>query len=410
MHLYLVLALIFIIFSWVLECGATLLNLKALSPELPEEFSDSVDAPRYARSQEYTRVNSKVELLSGAAGTLIIVLCLTTGVFTAVDHAAMAVSDNTIIQGLVFFGLIGAGSGVLSLPVSIYRTFVVEERFGFNRTSWRTFVTDRIKGAILTGVIGGTLLAGILWFFSSFGMFAWLYAWAFMVVITMLIQYIAPVWIMPLFNKFTPLPEGELRTAIEQYIRKTGFSLSGLYLIDGSRRSGKANAFFTGFGKKKRIALFDTLTEKLTTPETVAVVAHEVGHSSLGHIRRMLTQSVIKLALVLLLLGFILDHATLYAAFGMDRASIHAGILLFSFLYTPVSLFFGIRANKKSREYEFEADAFAAQTTGTPEALSNALKALAKENLSNLTPHPFMVWLHYTHPPVLQRIHALKTK
>ncbi|HAS88917.1 MAG TPA: peptidase M48, partial [Desulfovibrio sp.] len=245
-------------------------------------------------------------------------------------------------------------------------------------------------------------------FFNAAGSLAWLWCWLFTVVITLGVQYLAPTWILPLFNKFTPLEDGELKEKIEKFAKDNGFELSGIFMIDGSKRSTKANAYFTGFGKKKRIALFDTLINNLSTDEIVAVLAHEIGHSKLGHIRKMMTMSIINTGAVFLLMSFFLGNKELFAAFGMQNISVHAGLIFFALLYTPVSIVLSIFSNIRSRKHEFEADAFAAQTTHGPEALIGALKKLSVSNLSNLTPHPFYVWLEYSHPPVLKRIEALR--
>lgn len=407
MHSLLLLILSFLILAWALEAGSSLLTLRSLSPEVPPEFADVVDAAQHARSQEYTRANARLNLVTETLGLAVLGIAILSGVFAWLDALTMRLSDNTILQGLAFFGLLTLASSLLSQPAAIYRTFVLEERFGFNRTTPRLFIMDRLKGAVLAVCIGTPLLAGVLWFFASLGNWAWIGAWGFTVLIMLGIQYIAPVFILPLFNTFTPLPEGELRSAIEDYVRNAGFAVSGLFVMDGSKRSGKGNAFFTGFGRKKRIALFDTLIDAMDTEEVVGVVAHEVGHCSLRHVHRMLVSGIVRTGFIFLLLSFTLQYQPLFDAFGMDRMSTHAGIVFFSFLYTPLSLMMGMWANHRSRTYEFEADAFAARTTKKAQALARALKKLSIANLSNLTPHPFTVFLHYSHPPVISRLRHL---
>jgi STE24 endopeptidase len=411
MNICLILVLVFLLLAWGLETIASLLTLRTLNSAdaaLPAEFKGVADEEAYARSQAYTRANVRFDMITGTAGAVVLVAAILAGAFNWLDVAAMRVTEHPILQGLVFFGLLGLVNSLVSMPAAIYRTFVLEERFGFNRTTPALFIRDRIKGAVLAVCIGAPLLAGVLWFFGALGNWAWLTAWLFTVAVMLVVQYVAPVLILPLFNKFTPLPEGSLRSAIEEYVRSAGFAVSGLFVMDGSKRSGKGNAFFTGFGKKKRIALFDTLVDSMTEEEIVGVVAHEVGHCKLRHVHRMMVAGILRTGVTFLLLSFVLGYGPMFDAFGMERISIHAGIVFFGFLYTPVSLLMGLWANVRSRAYEFEADAFAAQTTKKAEALASALKRLSVSNLSNLTPHPFAVFLHYSHPPVVERIRRLK--
>jgi len=411
MNICLILVLVFLLLAWGLEAVASLLTLRTLnSPAaaLPAEFKGVADEEAYARSQAYTRANVRFDMITETAGAVVLVAAILAGAFNWLDVAAMRVTEHPILQGLVFFGLLGLVNSLVSMPAAVYRTFVLEERFGFNRTTPALFIRDRIKGAVLAVCIGAPLLSGVLWFFDALGSWAWLTAWVFTVAVMLVVQYVAPVLILPLFNKFTPLPEGSLRSAIEEYVRSAGFAVSGLFVMDGSKRSGKGNAFFTGFGKKKRIALFDTLVDSMTEEEIVGVVAHEVGHCKLRHVHRMMVAGILRTGVTFLLLSFVLGYGPMFDAFGMDRMSTHAGIVFFGFLYTPVSLLMGLWANVRSRAYEFEADAFAAQTTKKAEALASALKRLSVSNLSNLTPHPFAVFLHYSHPPVVERIRRLK--
>lgn len=411
MNICLILVLVFLLLAWGLETIASLLTLRTLNSAdaaLPAEFKGVADEEAYARSQAYTRANVRFDMITGTAGAVVLVAAILAGAFNWLDVAAMRVTEHPILQGLVFFGLLGLVNSLVSMPAAIYRTFVLEERFGFNRTTPALFIRDRIKGAVLAVCIGAPLLAGVLWFFGALGNWAWLTAWLFTVAVMLVVQYVAPVLILPLFNKFTPLPEGSLRSAIEEYVRSAGFAVSGLFVMDGSKRSGKGNAFFTGFGKKKRIALFDTLVDSMTEEEIVGVVAHEVGHCKLRHVHRMMVAGILRTGVTFLLLSFVLGYGPMFDAFGMGRMSTHAGIVFFGFLYTPVSLLMGLWANVRSRAYEFEADAFAAQTTKKAEALASALKRLSVSNLSNLTPHPFAVFLHYSHPPVVERIRRLK--
>ncbi|OBQ51705.1 M48 family metallopeptidase [Halodesulfovibrio spirochaetisodalis] len=401
------LILFFIVGAWGLETWVSKLNMQSLGQPIPEAFEHAIDAQKYARSQKYTRKKNALSTASGFVNVAAIVLCLFLGIFNVFNEWAYAISDNNILQGLAFLGIVSLASMLLSLPFSIYGTFVIEEEFGFNRTTPKLFIADRIKGILLSIVIGAPLAAGVLWFFQTFPTYGWLIAWGFATAFIFAVQYVAPIWIMPLFNKFTPLEDGDLRQAIENFAQRNGFNISGIYIIDGSKRSSKANAFFTGFGKQKRIALFDTLVNSMSTAEIVGVLAHEIGHCKLNHIKRMFITSIATTGITFFCLSLVLGYQPLYATFHVEQMTIAVGIVLFNFLYTPLSLLLTIFASYQSRKYEFEADAFAAKTTKTPWELSNALIKLSVNSLSNLTPHPAYVFLHYSHPPVVERIKAL---
>ncbi|MBM4153316.1 MAG: M48 family metallopeptidase, partial [Kiritimatiellaceae bacterium] len=297
---------------------------------------------------------------------------------------------------------------IVSLPFSLIDTFVIEEKYGFNKTTPKTFVMDIVKGLLLTALIGAPVFSLILWIFSTVAN-AWLWAWGALAVIQLFIMFIAPVVILPLFNKFTPLEEGDLRSEIERFAAEQKYTLSGIFKIDGSRRSTKSNAYFTGFGKTKRIALYDTLIANHSTGELVAVLAHEIGHCQRGHIKKGIFISLLSSLLMFFILSLFITKEGLYAAFGVDGTPIYAGFIFFGFLYSPISQILSLLGNILSRKHEFEADAYAAETTQKPEDLVTALKKLSVDNLSNLTPHPLKVFLEYSHPPVLERIKALRS-
>ena len=315
---------------------------------------------------------------------------------------------NELISGIIFIVLLMIAKSILSLPFSIYSTFVIEEKFGFNKTTVKIFLLDLLKGTVLGALIGIPLLAGILAFFIYAGDLAWLYAWLVVTAFSLLMQYIAPTWIMPLFNTFTPLEDGALKTEIERYSRKVNFSLKGLFVIDGSKRSSKSNAFFTGFGKNKRVALYDTLIENHSVEELVAVLAHEIGHYKKKHIVKGMIVSIVHSAILFFLLSVFLQEKGLFDAFYMDNMSIYGGLIFFGMLYAPIEMILSIFMQMSSRKHEFEADAFAVETTGNKVDMINTLKKLSKDNLSNLTPHPIYVFLNYSHPPVLERIKAIE--
>ena len=408
MNIYLIIILGSMFAAFALNATVNVLNLRALDPRVPDEFSDSINADEYARSQAYARATGRFELAGECVRIVLFPAFILLGGFGWADEAARSLGLGNLGTGLAFFGLLFALNEVVSLSLEAWRTFVIEERFGFNRTTPRTFALDRCKNWLLAVVIGGPLAAMVLWFFEATGTWAWALAWAGITVIMLALQYLAPRVILPMFNTFTPLPEGELRSALEAYAAQAGFSLSGLSVIDGSRRSAKSNAYFTGFGKRKRIALYDTLIEKHSTQELMAVTAHEVGHWRRGHILRMTAKGILRIGLILFLMSLFLDNGELFAAFDMHQVSIHAGLVFFLLLYSPLALVLGVWDQRLSRRYEFEADAFAAESTKNPEALVTALKTLSVSNLSNLTPHPAYVAVHYSHPPVLERIRALR--
>ncbi|MFU8813509.1 MAG: M48 family metallopeptidase [Balneolaceae bacterium] len=397
-----------ILIDAILDMTASRLNLKALSKELPDEFEGVYDEETYARSQEYTRTRTRFGFLTGTFDLALLLGFWFAGGFQWLDLWARGFEFGPVGTGLIFIGVLVLAKTVLSIPFSVYSTFVIEERFGFNKTDARTFVSDRLKGILLSVVIGAPVLAGIIAFFEYGGSWAWVYAWGAVTAFSLAMQYIAPTWIMPLFNKFEPLEEGALRTAIEAYAEKVDFPLQGIYVIDGSRRSSKSNAFFTGFGKNKRIALYDTLIENHTTEELVAVLAHEIGHYKKKHIQKGMAISILHTGVMFALLSVFLQFPALYEAFFVEQMSVYAGLLFFGLLYSPVETVLGIAMQKMSRTHEYQADRFAADTVGNREWMVDVLKKLSKDNLSNLTPHPFYVFLNYSHPPVLKRIRAIR--
>lgn len=392
----------------LLKLAANRLNLSSLSSELPDEFRGTYDEADYARSQDYTRARTRFDTWVTSFDLLVLLVFWFAGGFTWLDVWTRSLGLGELATGLVFIGALALAGKIIALPASYYSTFVIEERFGFNRSTRSTFWADQLKGLALSAILGGLLLAAILWILGALGEAAWLWCWATTTIFTLVAMFLAPTWIMPLFNKFEPLEDGELKRAILEYARSVSFPLEGIFVIDGSKRSSKANAFFTGFGKNKRIALYDTLIDGQTTDELVAVVAHEIGHYKRGHILKSLALGIAHFGALFWLLSRFLTDPQLFEAFGVAEPSTHAGLLFFALLFTPIELVLSLLMSAFSRKNEFEADAFAAQTTHRPGDLVAALKKLSVENLNNLTPHPFYVWLHYSHPPVLARIAALR--
>ena len=408
MNGYFIAAISGVIAVEVVEAVAEVLNLRALTLELPEEFSDVFDADTYRRSQLYTRVKTRFGVVSSLFDLAVLLAFWLAGGFGWLDGVVRSFGLGTLWGGLVFLLILAVAKGLLDLPFSIWGVFVIEERFGFNRTSARTFVMDAIKGAGVGVVIGVPLAVGFLALFEYGGSVAWVYAWVAAVAFSLVMQVLAPTLILPLFNKFTPLEEGELRSAIFTYAEGVGFPLKAVYVIDASRRSTKGNAFFTGFGKSKRIALFDTLIQRHSTDELVAVLAHEIGHYKKRHVLIGSLTSGLETGLFLGLFALFLHRTGLFAAFRVAEPSVYAGVLFVAVLLRPLQLVLSVGGEALSRRHERQADGFAVETIGSGELLASGLKRLSKDSLSNLTPHPFYVFLNYSHPPLLERTRALR--
>ncbi|MFC1754745.1 M48 family metallopeptidase [Thermoproteota archaeon] len=407
MNSYLIAILVFIIGAYVLDLTADFLNISHISKEIPAEFEGVYAPESYEKSQCYLKENTWFHLIQSTLFLIGIVTIILIGGFNLLDTVVRGFGFGSIITGLCFLWCLLIFSQIAGLPFSIYHTFVIEKKYDFNRTTVKTFILDLIKGFVLSMIIGGLAFGAVLWFFEIAGSFAWVWCWLFISVFQLVLMWLAPAVIMPLFNKFEPLEPGELKETIESYAREQKFSLKGVYKMDGSRRSTKTNAFFTGFGKFRRVVLFDTLIEKHSVPELLAVIAHEIGHYKKRHIFKLLIFSIINGGIMFAVLAYFLNNPGLFQAFKMEQLSIYASLIFFGFLYTPISLIIGIVGNILSRGYEYEADLFAAKTTHDPGSMIHALKTLSVDNLSNLSPHPFKVWLDYSHPPVLQRIRAL---
>ncbi len=407
MTFWLIFILAVIVLHYLLDVTVSVLNLKALSKNLPEEFQDIFDTGKYRESQEYTTATTHLALFENSVSTLLTICFLLLGGFNFVDQFARSFLFNEIVTGLIFTFTLLLLSFMIGLPFSIYSTFRVEARFGFNRTTVTTFVADIVKGLLLAVAIGTPVLALILWFFKNSGSYGWLFCWIGLICFGIVLQFLAPVLIMPLFNKFTPLDDNQLKQKIEAYADRENFRLKGIFTMDGSKRSSKLNAFFTGFGRFRKIVFFDTLLNKLSNDEILAVLAHEMGHFKKRHIWKMVAASVLQTGLMFYLLSFFINNTGLFQAFRMEELSIYASLVFFAFIYSPLNTIISIFFNYLSRIHEFEADRYAAETTGKPETLIDGLKKLSRENLSNLTPHPLMVFFSYSHPPVLSRIRTL---
>lgn len=405
-YFWLIIALMLLRF--LLEVLADTLNARSLQPRLPAEFQGIYDEAKYRAALEYQRENIRFGLVHKTFWVAATIGFMVSGGFEAVDEVARRLGHGSIVTGLVFCGILLLIRSVLNLPFSWHETFGIEERYGFNRTTHATFLADLVRSAALGTAIGAPILALIILFFEKAGPLGWLYSWIGVTTLQLLLTFLAPAFILPIFNKFEPLGAGELRSEIERFAAGQDFQLQGIYRMDGSRRSTKSNAFFTGFGKFRRLVLFDTLIERHTRDELVAVLAHEIGHFKGRHIQKSIMASVATTGILFYILGIFMDNPALFAAFGMRHLSVYASLVFIAFLYGPILRILSVFSNLLSRRFEFEADRYAARTHGNPEVLIAALRKLSMDNLSNLTPHPLKVLLDHTHPPILQRIQALR--
>jgi STE24 endopeptidase len=410
MNLYLVFVIAALAARYLLELVSDWLNIRHLEEQLPEAFEGYYDAEAYRKSQSYLRDTTRFGFVADTVQTALTLAFVLLGGFNLVDRAARGAGLGPIPTGLVFAGILVVCGKLLGIPFSAYSTFVIEEKYGFNRTTPRTFCLDILRSLLLAAVIGGGVLALVLWLFESRGRAAWLDCWIAVTGLQVFLVFVAPYVIMPLFNKFVPLEEGELRSAIEDYARSQRFKMKGVFTMDGSRRSTKGNAFFTGFGTSRRIVLFDTLIGKHTVPELVSILAHETGHYRKHHVPLSLARSTLVSGVMFFLLSLFIGNRGLFAAFRMEHVSIYASLVFFGFLYTPIAMAVSMIENGISRRQEYAADAYAVETAGRPEAMISGLKKLSVENLSNLTPHPLKVFLSYSHPPVLERINAIRSR
>ncbi|BAO56311.1 M48 family metallopeptidase [Nonlabens marinus] len=395
-----------LVFDFVLERGLSYLNFTWYSKSIPSEVSDVYDIEEYERSQEYKKTNFRFGLISSSVSFTAILIFLFLDGFAIVDQWARSMVDGEILVAIVFFAIIAIAGELISLPFSYFGTFVIEERFGFNKTSRKTFLLDKIKGWLLTAILGSGLLTVIILCYQWAGDDFWWYVWMLVIVISLLMNMFYARLFVPLFNKQVPLQEGALKNKIKTYAESVGFQLEKIYVIDGSKRSTKANAYFSGFGSEKRVTLYDTLIDKLTEEEIVAVLAHEVGHYKKMHIIYNLLASTITTGFTLWLFSLFVDSDLLAQALGVSNASFHIGLIAFGLLYSPISTVTGIVMSSLSRKFEYQADHYAKETYKSAPLIA-ALKTLSKSSLSNLTPHPVYVFFNYSHPSLSQRIKAM---
>ena len=406
-NLYYYIIVIAIIIEYLFSSISSILDIKNITPTIPSDFKKAYDQEKYILSQDYLKARTRFGLFSSTFSLILIMIVIHSDIFGLLDQFVRGQSDSYILQGLLFIGIIYFFQDIVSLPFSIYHTFVIEERFGFNKTTLNLFIIDKIKGYAIFIVLGSIVITPILYFFHVYGDIGWLIAWSILTAFMIAVQPLFVHIIAPMFNKFTPLEEGELRSAIEKYTAKVNFPLARIDIMDGSKRSAHSNAYFTGFGKSRRIAIFDTLVEKHSTNEIVSVVAHEVGHYKLKHVLQGMILGIIETGIMLFAFNLIMNDISLFQVFGVSQLSVHAGIVFFSMLYAPVSMFTSIVTTAISRKNEYEADKYSYDTTNNREALVSMLIGLSANNLSHLTPHPLKVFLSYSHPPVIDRIKAV---
>lgn len=399
--------ILIIVINFIIDKVLDYLNAKHYNDPIPTELHDVYDKDDYKKSQAYKKTNYKFGIWNSAFSLVLTLGFLFFDGFEYVDTIARNYSDNAIVIALIFFGIIMLGSDLISTPFSYYKTFVIEEKFGFNKTTKTTFILDKIKGLLMMAIIGGGILALIIWFYLETKELFWLYAWAMVTVFTIVMNMFYAKLIVPLFNKQTPLEDGSLRDKISEYAKSVGFNLNKIFIIDGSKRSTKANAYFSGFGSEKRVTLYDTLVNDLEEDEIVAVLAHEVGHYKKKHIIFNLIASILLTGLTFYILSIFISNPLLSNALGVEIPSFHIGLIAFGLLYSPISELTGLVMNYFSRKFEYQADDYAKHTYRA-EPLISSLKKLSKNSLSNLTPHPSYVLAHYSHPTLLERVKNLK--
>tara|TARA_X000000950_G_scaffold273847_1_gene358126 strand:- start:1183 stop:2418 length:1236 start_codon:yes stop_codon:yes gene_type:complete len=399
-----------LIVEYLLSTISSVLNMNSITTTVPDGFQEFYDDKKYSKSQEYLKDKTKLGLYSSTFSLIVTLIVIQFGLFGFLDEFVRSNSTHYIISGLLFFGIFFVINDILNTPFSLFSTFVVEEKYGFNKTSIHTFIFDKLKGYGLTIVLGSAIMVPIFYFFNTFEDNGWWIAWALMTAFMIAVQPLFVHVIAPMFNKFTPIEEGELKEAIENFANNVNFPIGRIDVMDGSKRSAHSNAYFSGFGKSRRIALFDTLLDKHSTEEIVSVVAHEIGHYKKKHIIMGTILGVIETGIMLFIFNLFMNDSELFAVFSVDTVSIYCGLVFFSMLYSPVSMVTSIFTTALSRKNEFEADAYALETTQKPEPLISMLKGLSASNLSHLTPHPLMVFLSYSHPPVLDRIAAVQLK
>ncbi len=403
---FLIVILVITIVNYVFDQILDFINLKSQRTDIPREIESFYEKDKYLKSLAYHRERTKFSFLTSAFSFLLSVFMLLTGGFGWLDNLLRVSIENEILLALAFFGVLMLASDILTIPFQLYGTFVIEEKYGFNKTTMKTFIADKAKGYLLAAIVGGLLLSTLIYLVQAIGPAFWIWFSIIAAAFILFANMFYTSLILPLFNKLTPLQDGELKTAIESFSKKVNFPLDNIFIIDGSKRSKKANAFFSGIGKKKKIVLYDTLIANHTTDELVAVLAHEVGHFKKKHIVWGYVLSVLQIVFTLFVLSLMIFNENISLALGGSQLAIHLNLLAFGILFSPISGITGLLMNMYSRKNEYEADAYAKETFDGG-ALVVALKRLSVDSLSNLYPHPWYVFFHYSHPPLLKRLEAL---
>ena len=402
---YIIIAIIVI--NFIKDKVLNAINAKHFNDKIPKELNDVYDVDEYQKSQKYKATNYRFGIWSSLFSIVLTLAFLFLDGFEYVDNIARSYTENPIVMALIFFGIIMFASDIITTPFAYYKTFVIEEQFGFNKSTRKTFILDKLKGFLMMAILGGIIISVIIWFYQVTSEKFWLYAWGIVTLFTVFMNMFYSRLIVPMFNKQTPLEEGELRNKISEYAKSVGFSLSKIFVIDGSKRSTKANAYFSGFGSEKRVTLYDTLVNDLDDDEIVAVLAHEVGHYKRKHIIFNLTTSILLTGLTFYILSIFISNPLLSNAIGVEKPSFHVGLIAFGLLYSPISEITGLIMNYVSRVFEYQADDYA-KDTYKAEPLISSLKKLSKNSLSNLTPHKAYVFMHYSHPTLLDRVRNLR--
>tara|TARA_B110001450_G_scaffold110844_1_gene104655 strand:+ start:5109 stop:6341 length:1233 start_codon:yes stop_codon:yes gene_type:complete len=397
-----------LIISFIIDRILDTLNEKYFDKKIPKELSDIYDQKEYEKSQAYKKTSAKFSKITSFITTLLTLIFFLVDGFKFLDIYARTFTNNPILIALIFFGIIILSSTFLSIPISYYNIFIIEEKFGFNKSSKKIFWIDKIKGLFISIILGGGILSLVIWFYQLTGTNFWIYSWGLVAFFSLFLNMFYAKLIVPIFNTQTALEDGELKSAIEMYVQKVGFTINNIFVVDGSKRSTKANAYFSGFGSQKRITLYDTLINDLETNEIIAVLAHEVGHYKRKHIIFNLIASILLSGLTLYILSLFINSPILSEALGVSSPNFHIGLIAFGILYTPISEFTGLFMNCMSRKFEYQADNFAKETF-EGHALVTSLKKLSKNSLTNLTPHPAFVFAYYSHPTLLNRIKNLES-
>jgi STE24 endopeptidase len=405
---YFYIVIIIFVLNFVWEQFMSYLDRIRMNPYIPKELDGIYNPEEYERQQAYQQTNSRFSLISGGFSFSVVLVVLLFGLFGWLDNMLREYTVHFLLLPLLFLGILFIAGQVIDLPFDWYVVFRIEERFGFNKLTHKLFISDFIKQILLSVIVGGILLSAVLYIYHYTGKWFWLWAWLVVSGFSLLMTFFYSEWIVPLFNKQTPLEEGKLRTAIESFAQKAGFGLKNIYVMDGSKRSTKANAYFTGIGRKKRVVLFDTLIKELEAEEIVAVLAHEIGHYKNKHVYQSMFISVLTMGIAFYILSLFLNNLQLAEALGGKISSFHLGLIGFTLLATPISQILGLAMNHLSRKNEYEADRFAVQF-GLGDALISGLKKISVKALCNLNPHPLVVFWYYSHPTLLQRIERCQT-